>query len=45
LFDCCVDLRCERVKGALKRGRDGAERWERGGEAEAQQAIVGSGEE
>ena len=45
LFDCCVDLRGEGVEGALKRGLDGAVRWERGGEAGPQDAIVGSGEE
>src|SRR5260221_1676990 len=45
LFDCCVDLRGEGVEGALKRDLDGAERWERGGEAGTQDAIVGSGEE
>jgi hypothetical protein len=45
LFDCCVDLRGEGVEGALKRGLDGAESWERGGEAGTQDAIVGSGEE
>jgi hypothetical protein len=35
----------ERVEGALQRGCDGAQYWEGGGEARAQQTIVGSREE
>jgi hypothetical protein len=42
LFDCCIDLGDERIEDVLK--RDGAERWEHGGEARVQDAIVGSGE-
>src|SRR5882757_7275207 len=45
LFDCGVDLRAERVKGALERGRNSLERGERCGQTGAQQATVGSREE
>ena len=45
VIDHCVDLRGERVEGALKRGRSGAKCGQRNGEAGAQEAIIGSREE